>query len=89
MTTATNFEGAPSISYQKEVPTFKDIGIKLILDLNLRPLKFITRETYVVHALMDVDTDSYSKSVFYYEHKDAPSFNESISYDSIYNDINL
>ena len=89
MTTTTNFEGAPSISYQKEVPTFKDIGIKLILDLNLRPLKFITRETYVVHALMDVDTDSYSKSVFYYEHKDAPSINESISYDSIYNDINL
>lgn len=89
MTTTTNFEGGPSIAYQKQVPTFKTIGAKLILDLNLRPLEFITRETYIVHALMDVDTNSYSKSVFYYEYKNAPSFDEIISYDSIYNDINL
>lgn len=89
MTTTTNFEGAPSIAYQKQVPTFKTIGVKLILDLNLKPLEFITRETYIVHALMDVDTNSYSKSVFYYEYKNAPSFDENISYDSIYNDINL
>ncbi len=89
MITTTNFDGAPSISYQNDYPSFEAIGISILLDEYLRPLELISRETYTVHALIDVETHSASKSIFYYESLEFPALENKINYDHIYGQTNF
>lgn len=90
MMTTTNFEGAPSIAYQTSAPTFKSIGVKIVVDSSLMMKEYISRENYDINTqFFAVNTLSYSKCQIYYNELSFPTLSDKVDYSSIFDNITL